>query len=104
VVRPDFNRSLVMDFQGAKLTSDAGFLLIREIDQRVGSMAGLEECLEDFRAPAHIRHSLVQLVRQRVYQMAAGYEDCNSVIHRFKSGRHLQRFQGVGQKGRPLLS
>lgn len=76
-LRPDFNRSIMMDFQGAKLTSDAGFLLLREIDQRHRIMAGLEDCLEDFRSPTHTRHSLVQMVRQRVYQVAAGYEDCN---------------------------
>lgn len=76
-LRPDFNRSILMDFQGAKLTSDAGFLLLREIDQRFGIMAGLGDCLEDLRSPAHTRHSLVKMVRQRVYQMAAGYEDCN---------------------------
>ena len=74
---PDFNRSIVMDFQGAKLTSDAGFLLLREIDRRHGIMGEIEDCLEDLRSPAHTRHSMVQMVRQRVYQMAAGYEDCN---------------------------
>ena len=35
------------------------------------------DCLEDLRCPKHTRHSLVQMIRQRVYQIAAGYEDCN---------------------------
>jgi hypothetical protein len=34
VIRPDFNRAIMIDFQGAKITSDVGFLLVREIDER----------------------------------------------------------------------
>jgi hypothetical protein len=67
----------MIDFQGAQITSDVGFLLVREIDDRFKIIAPMEECLEDLRSPAHTKHALVQMVRQRVYQMAAGYEDCN---------------------------
>jgi hypothetical protein len=76
-IRPDFNRSIRLDFQGAKLSSDTGFSLLREIDQRFGILEGLGEALEDKRSPSHTRHSMVQMIRQRVLQMAAGYEDCN---------------------------
>ncbi len=37
----------------------------------------MRDCLEDLRSPAHTKHALVLMVRQRVYQIAAGYEDCN---------------------------
>jgi Transposase DDE domain group 1 len=77
VIRPDFNRAIRIDFQGAKITSDVGFLLVREIDERFRIIDPLKDCLEDMRSPAHTKHSLVQMVRQRVYQLAAGYEDCN---------------------------
>jgi hypothetical protein len=77
VIRPDFNRAIVIDFQGAKITSDVGFLLVREIDERFKIMKPMQDCLEDLRSPTHTRHSIVQMVRQRVYQIAAGYEDCN---------------------------
>ena len=80
VIRPDFNQAILIDFQGAKLTSDVGFLLVREIDERFKIIDPLKACLEDLRSSAHIKHSLVQMVqmvRQRVYQIAAGYEDCN---------------------------
>jgi len=43
VIRPDFNRAIMIDFQGAKITSDVGFLLVREMDdcrQKPGSQAG----------------------------------------------------------------
>ena len=77
VIRPDFNRAIMIDFQGAKITSDVGFLLMREIDDRFKIIAPMGDCLEDLRSPTHTKHSLVQMVRQRVYQIAAGYEDCN---------------------------
>ena len=76
-LRPDFNRSIMLDFQGAKLSSDTGFLLMRELDQRHNVIAPMADVLEDTRSTSHTKHSLVQMIRQRVYQMAAGYEDCN---------------------------
>ena len=77
VLRPDFNRSILVDFQGARISSDTGFLLLREMDERFDIIGPMSDCLEDRRSPVHTRHSLVQMIRQRVYQIAAGYEDCN---------------------------
>ena len=76
-LRPDFNRRIKLDFQGATLSSDTGFLLLREIDERFAIIEEIADDLLDFRSPAHTKHSIVQMIRQRVYQMAAGYEDCN---------------------------
>ena len=76
-LRPDFNRSIMMDFRGAKLSSDTGFLLMRELDQRHNIIAPMADVLDDTRSASHIKHSLEQMIRQRIYQMAAGYEDCN---------------------------
>jgi hypothetical protein len=76
-IRPDFNRTIMIDFQGAQITSDVGFLLVREIDDRFQIIDPIKDCLEDLRSPTHTKHALDQMVRQRVYQMAAGYEDCN---------------------------
>ena len=77
VIRPDFNRAIMIDFQGAKITSDVGFLLMREIDDRFKIIAPMGDSLEDVRSPTHTKHSLVQMIRQRVYQIGASYEDCN---------------------------
>jgi len=77
VIRPDFNRAIRIDFQGATISSDTGFILLREIDERFRIIDPMKDCLEDLRTPTHTKHSLVQMVRQRVYQIAAGYEDCN---------------------------
>ena len=67
----------MIDFQGAKITSDVGFLLRREVEDRFKIIAPKGDRLEDLRSPAHTKHSLVQMIRQRVYQIAASYEDCN---------------------------
>ncbi len=77
VVRPDFNRSIKLDFQGATLTSDTAFFLLREVDERFNILSSIGDKLENPRAPSHTKHSLVQVIRQQIYQIAAGYEDCN---------------------------
>jgi hypothetical protein len=76
-IRPQFDSSIMIDFQGAKITSDTGFLLLREIDERFGILGPMGSELEDTRSWVHSKHTLLQMARQRIYQMAAGYEDCN---------------------------
>ena len=65
------------NFYRTAVTSDVGFLLVREIDERFKIIGPRQDGLEDLRSPTHTKHSLVQMVRQRVYQMAASYEDCH---------------------------
>jgi hypothetical protein len=77
VIRPDFNKAIMIDFHGAKISSDTGFILLREIDERFRIIDPMGDCLEDLRSPAHTKHSFGHMVRQRVYQIAADYEDCN---------------------------
>ena len=76
-LRPDINRRIKLDFQGASLSSDIGFLLFGETDERFGIIEGIKDALADTRSPSHTKHSIVQMIRQRVYQMAAGCEGCN---------------------------
>ena len=76
-IRPDFNKSIFIDFAGAKITSDAGFLLMREVDQRFAIIESGCNHLVDERSASHKKHTYEQMIRQRVYQIAAGYEDCN---------------------------
>ncbi|MGO8783103.1 MAG: transposase [Syntrophobacteraceae bacterium] len=77
MVRPEFDRSISIDFQGTKITGDTGFLLMREIDQRFNILSGAASQIDDPRSPRHTDHSLLELLPQRVYQVAAGYEDCS---------------------------
>ena len=80
-VIPGFNRSIRIDFRGAKISSDTGILMLREIDERFNITGPLTDHMEDPRRASHLRHTYVDLLRQRVYQMAAGYEDCNDANH-----------------------
>ena len=80
-IRPDFDRSISIDFQSARITCDTGFLLMREIDQRFNILSAAASQIDDPRSARHTDHSLLQLLRQRVYQVAAGYEDCNDANH-----------------------
>jgi len=77
VIRPDFDRSIMIDFQGATISSDIGLILLREVDERFRIIDPMQGCLEDLRSPAHTKHALAQMVRQSLYQIASGYEDCN---------------------------
>jgi len=71
-----FNGRLRVDFQGARVTSDGGLLLVRELDERLGFGELIERHLTDDRAK-NTQLPLTDLVRQSVYSRLAGYEDVN---------------------------
>jgi len=71
------HKPLSVDFEGGDLTSDAGLLLVRQADEKRGFTTGLAACIEDWRNPFFIVHTLTDQVRQRVYQICAGYEDAD---------------------------
>jgi len=70
-------RPLDVQFSDLELSSDAGLLLVRQADERLGLTAAIASCIEEWRDPAKVIHSLEQLVQQRVYQIIGGYEDAN---------------------------
>ncbi len=70
-------RSLVVRFSALELSSDAGILLACQAEKQVQVCQGLAECIEEWREPNKLTHSLHQLVSQRVYQLVGGYEDAN---------------------------
>jgi hypothetical protein len=70
-------QQIVADFNGGRLTSDAGSLLLRQVDHRIGLTAALAEAWVDPRDPAKITHDLRTLFAQRTYGIALGYEDLN---------------------------
>jgi Transposase DDE domain group 1 len=71
-----FNASLRVDFQGSRVTSDRGLILVRELDERLGFGELIEQHLTDSRAN-NARFSFADLLRQSVYSRLAGYEDVN---------------------------
>ena len=65
------------DFSGGTLSSDGGVLLLRQVDEGLGVSRALARCFEDRRDPRFVDHTVQQLVAQRLYAMALGYEDLN---------------------------
>ena len=70
-------RKVVARFDGGNITSDAGAMLLRETDLRTGILAQFAACFKDYRDQELIEHTVLQLVKQRVYGLALGYEDLN---------------------------
>ncbi len=70
-------RKVLADFRGGDLTSDGGALLLREVEQITGIIRQFAACFTDHRDPDLIEHTVAELVAQRVYALALGYEDLN---------------------------
>jgi hypothetical protein len=70
-----FQPKIVMDFRGGSMTTDPGLLILRELDHRLGLIGPLDALLEDIRDLRYVQHPIGDLLRQRVYQIVAGYED-----------------------------
>ena len=64
-------------FDGGRLTSDAGVLVLAEIERRLGIAERLAGCITDPRAPGRVRHGLAEMIRYRALLIAAGYPDAN---------------------------
>jgi hypothetical protein len=70
-------RELVWRFDGGDLTSDGGVLALRKLEERMGIVRRFAACFEDYRKPDQIEHPLLDLLTQRIFGLALGYEDLN---------------------------
>lgn len=70
-------RQVVADFLGGRLTTDAGSLLLREVDRHIGLMDAINECIPDPRDPRYTIHDQRAMLTQRIVSIALGYEDLN---------------------------
>jgi len=70
-------KQVVADFSGGAITSDAGLLPIRELDQRLGWTVRIARVLSDGRQQSKVEHGSLTLLRQRLFGLIAGYEDAN---------------------------
>src|SRR5205823_4431945 len=74
---PVGNKAVDLDFDGGLLSSDAGLMLLKEPDEQLGLTRALAAVLKDSRDPRRVHFTLHDLLKQRVFQIAAGYEDAN---------------------------
>ena len=70
-------KSVIADFLGGRLTSDAGAILLREVAQSTGLFDAINEVIPDPRDPVFIVHDQKSMIAQRVVALALGYEDLN---------------------------
>ena len=99
-LRLSFQPKIVLDFNGGEITSDSGLLLLRQFDAQLALTKKLTGLFNDWRNPLFIEHHTHEMLCQRIYQIAAGYEDCNDA----DTLRNDPTFQTIVGKSDPLAS
>ncbi|HPR59245.1 MAG TPA: IS1380 family transposase [Bacteroidales bacterium] len=74
---PVSDKKIELSYTGEQISSDGGLLLLREVENQIGLINGISSCITDTRDLRYVDHSITELITQRVFQIAAGYEDCN---------------------------
>src|SRR5215217_417862 len=98
-LRVVFDRRLKLEFRGARITPDAGLLAYRELDDALGLTATAASTLAEGRRGKNIRHRVLGLLRQAVYDRLAGYEDVNDAerLARDPAMRTIAGREGIGR-------
>ncbi len=74
---PVAGKQVELSFSGDQISSDGGLLLLREVENQLGLIEILSDCITDHRDQRYIDHTIKEMLTQRIFQIAAGYEDCN---------------------------
>ena len=76
---PILGKEVQARFDGGRLSSDGGVLLLRKIETRLGLADLLSSCIRDKRDPSCVTHSHADMIRARLFAIACGYEDCDDL-------------------------
>jgi hypothetical protein len=98
---PHFSRRVEAGFTAGRLSSDGGALLLREVDRKINLFGRLAGCFSDGRSPLQVKHQLPQMLAQRLYGLALGYEDLND-HEQLRSDPLLAVLSGKRELGEPL--
>jgi len=101
---PVGGKAVDLDFDGGRLSSDAGLVLLKDIDAQLGVTRNLAAVLSDPRDPRRINFTLEDLIKQRVFQIAAGYEDANDANTLRDDPIFKLRLDRLPESGAPLAS
>ena len=74
---PVEDKKIELTYSGDRISSDGGLLLVREVATQLGILDNISDCISDSRDQRYVHHTTKEMIAQRVYQIAAGYEDCN---------------------------
>jgi hypothetical protein len=96
-----FSRRVEAGFSGGRVSTDGGVLLLREVDQKVHLLRRLASCFSDGRSPLRVRHPLSEMLSQRIYGLALGYEDLND-HEQLRSDPLLALLSGKRELEQPL--
>src|SRR5579863_6102957 len=96
-------REIVAEFNGGTISSDGGGLLLQETDSKMNLLARFSRCFVDRRNRDLIEHSVEQMIRQRVYALALGYEDLND-HEQLRQDPLLGAMAGKSEPGTELLA
>lgn len=93
-------KKVIVAFDRGRLSSDGGVLLVRDVDRRLALAERLASCVWDPRDPGRIEHEIVEMLRLRMFMIAAGYEDADD-CHALRSDPAFKlRWVGCRRPGR----
>lgn len=97
---PFNGKKVEAEFCDKEITSDAGLLLVREVDNKIGLIESVATLIPDLRSQSHITHSMKSMLQQRIYGLCLGYEDLND----HEQLRHDPALQVVTENNKALAS
>jgi hypothetical protein len=96
-----FSRRLEAGFRAGQVSTDGGALLLREADRKINLLKRVAQCFTDDRAPGRVEHQLVEMLSQRIYGLALGYEDLSD-HEQLRTDPLLGLLSGKGELDKPL--